>query len=652
MSISRNALTLVSCAALFACSAMEDPSSSTSIPRSLARWVLVSPAAPTIAPGQSLALDVEMQDASGREVTGQPEAWSTSDSTIATVTSDGVVTAHAIGSAKIYIASGAQSAYADVNVSNTPEAPHWVAVAPATAQVSVHSILPIFASVTDANNHLVADVPVTWSSSNPALATVDASGNVLGVAPGTLNIIAHAGSNQAMTQLHVVAAAGPGTVAPPPPGPVPPPPPPVTPPPGSGSLFSTYSPTSPHWSHISTMMTDFYYSWNSAERRWAGQHYDFAMSGSGADWRSVNPTVGHLPYTLEWTVIVPSAHYTPSLGTGYYTDMVAWYRAHTSYDIESAFLHIGGTARDSSHRKVVAIWDSQRWIINPADEGARLYQVDRFQRITANESGAFVDEASSDMTGHTSGSIEFPAASDFEAPQTQTFAAIKRGIGSKTLMINTAEYTKPFDRANAIAAGSVHLERLNNALFSGTSQTWQWVEDLTSHGVLVDFVTLYASTYVNSIPNTYPHGNSATPAQRMKLWELASYYMVVPSTPQNLTLQLENQWNAPYSSLWLRAQEADIGHPLGARVLASRGTDPLGQAYALYTRDMDRALVIMRVNQGWGSHSYTDATAVTIPLPATDQWVPLNADGTLGSPVTSVTLRNVEAAILIKKSRL
>ena len=400
------------------------------------------------------------------------------------------------------------------------------------------------------------------------------------------------------------------------------------------------------------MMTDFYYAWNPAERRWAGQHYDFAMSGSGADWRSANPTVGHLPYTLEWTVIVPSAHYTPSLGTGYYTDMVAWYHAHTSYNIETAFLHVGGTARDSAHRKVVSIWDSQRWIINPADEGARSYQVDRFQRITANESGAFVDEASSDMTGHTSGTIEFPAASDFEAPQTQTFAAIKRGLGSKTFMLNTAEYTKPFDRANALAAGSVHLERLNNALFSGTSQTWQWVEDLTSHGVLVDFVTLYASTYVNTIANTYPHGNSATPAQRMKLWELASYYMVVPSTPQNLTLQLENQWNAPYSSLWLRAQEADIGHPLGARVLASRGTDPLGQAYALYTRDMDRALVIMRVNQGWGSHSYTDATAVTIPLPTTDQWVPLNADGTLGSPVTSVTLRNVEAAILIKKSRL
>jgi hypothetical protein len=480
---------------------------------------------------------------------------------------------------------------------------------------------------------------------------VDSTGSIIGVSPGKVNIIAHVGSNQAMTQLTVLAAPAPTTPTPPT-APAPPPPAPVPPPPSSGSLYSSFSSVSPHWPHIRTMMTDFYYGWTTAERTWAGQHYDYSMSGSGTAWRSVNPTVGHLPYTLVWTVIVPGARTTASLGTGYYTDMVAWYHAHPAYNIEDAILHVAGTARDSSHRKVVAIWDSQRWIINPADPGARLYQADRFQRITATEGGAFVDEASSDMTGHTAGSAEFPNASDFEAPQTASFAAIKSAMGSKTLMLNTAEYTKPFDRANILAAGAVHLERMNNPFYSGTSGTWQWVESLTNQGVLVDFVNLYDSPYVNTIPNTYPRGNQATPAQRMKMWELASYYMVVPSTPANLALQLENSWATPYSALWLRAQEADIGHPLGARVLVSRGTDPLGQNYVLYTRDMDRALVIMRVNQGWGSHSYTDATAVTVPLPTTDQWVPLNADGTLGSPVTSVTLRNVEAAILLKKSRL
>jgi hypothetical protein len=648
MSFSRSALSLLSCAALFACSAMEDPAASTSTPRSLARWVLVSPAAPTIAPGQTLALDVEMQDASGRDISGQPEAWSTSDSSIATVDNTGIVTAHALGSAKIYIASGSQSAYADVSVSNAPPVPHWVTVTPGTVQISVRSTVALFASVTDAGGHVVANIPVTWTSANPALATVDTSGDITGVAPGSVNIVAHVGTNQATTQVHVVTAS---TVTAPA-APAPPPPAPVIPPPSAGSLFGSYSATSPHWPHIRTMMTDFYYGWNSAERTWAGQHYDYAMSGSASAWTAVNATVDHLPYTLVWTVIVPNSKSGASLGTVYYSDMVAWYHAHTSYNIEDAFLHRAGAARDSAGRKVVAIWDSNRWMINPGDAGARAYQVDRFQRITATEGGAFVDEASSDMTGHTAGTIEYPAAASFEAPMTATFEAIKHGMGGKTLMLNTAEYTKPFDRANVLAAGAVHMERMNNAFFSGTSQTWQWIESLTSQGVLVDFVTIYSSQYVNTIPSTYPHGNSATGAQRMKLWELASYYMVVSSTPQNLVLQLENAWSSPYSSLWIRAQEANIGHPVGARVLASRGTDPMGNAYALYTRDMDKALVVMRVNQGWGSHSYTDGTAVTIPLPSTDQWVPLNADGTLGSPVTSVTLRNVEAAILLKKSRL
>jgi hypothetical protein len=59
-----------------------------------------------------------------------------------------------------------------------------------------------------------------------------------------------------------------------------------------------------------------------------------------------------------------------------------------------------------------------------------------------------------------------------------------------------------------------------------------------------------------------------------------------------------------------------------------------------------------RVNQAWGTHSYLDASAITIPLPTSDIWLPLRADGTLGAPVTSVSLRNVEAMVLIKKSRI
>jgi hypothetical protein len=63
----------------------------------------------------------------------------------------------------------------------------------------------------------------------------------------------------------------------------------------------------------------------------------------------------------------------------------------------------------------------------------------------------------------------------------------------------------------------------------------------------------------------------------------------------------------------------------------------------------DRALVIARPQTGWGTQRYDNTSAINIPLPAGETWLPLHADGTLGAPVTTVELRNAEAAILIEQ---
>ncbi|HEY7860010.1 MAG TPA: hypothetical protein VIB98_01150 [Gemmatimonadaceae bacterium] len=75
---------------------------------------------------------------------------------------------------------------------------------------------------------------------------------------------------------------------------------------------------------------------------------------------------------------------------------------------------------------------------------------------------------------------------------------------------------------------------------------------------------------------------------------------------------------------------------------------PQGNSYIVYTRDFDRALVVLRLQQGWGAHTYGEPTAITIPLPANGKWLPLAADGTVGVAVSSIRLRNSEAAILLK----
>ena len=416
------------------------------------------------------------------------------------------------------------------------------------------------------------------------------------------------------------------------------------------SLFTSYKTSSSHWTHITTMMTDFYYSWTPAERSWAGLHYDYAMSGTGSAWRAGNPSVGHLPYALLWTTMTSG---TQGLATIYYADMRSWFAAHPQYRLEKAFVHKKGAAIDSAGRVFYNHWGSNRWAINPADPGAIAYTVSRVQRVVATESGVFFDEASSgDMGAHLGAMSEFASSSAYNASIAKLLAAIKRGIGTKMIMLNTAEYMAPSDSLNARAAGAVHLEMFNNFKYSGMVQRWQWIGKLATLGVFVDVVSTYSSQNMASMATSYPRGNSATNVQRAKLWELASYYLAVTSNPKLVAIQLENEWSKPYSTLWTKAQEANIGHPTAPRVQAKKGTDPLGNYYLVYTRDFDRALVVLRLQQGWNAQTYTDGTAITVPLPAGERWIPLNADGTVGTAVTSIRLRNSEAAILLKGSKM
>ena len=665
MSISRLALSFSSCAMLLACSAMTDPSSSSNTPRSLARWILVSPASPTIPPGQTLHLAVRMLDSTGRDVAGQPEQWKSSDTTIASVASDGTVSAHSIGNAQITIASGLQAASAFVVVSNSAPAPTWVSVSPGTAQVSVHSTLKFLAAVTDVGGKAIANAHVTWTSADPLVAQVDTAGMVTGVSTGSVNILAHTASNDATAQLTVVGASA--THPPPqqpPTQPAPPTPPPPVPPTSAGSLYSGYSPVSPHWPHIRTAVTDFYYAWNGSERQWSAQHYDLAMSGNGSAWKAINPAVQHYAYVLLQGTLLPSS--TPSDGapfTQWYDDAVRWYATHTQYNIETAFLHRAGQPATLANRLRPFGWDTYIWIINPGDPGVIAYQTDRFRKLAANEDGLFIDVQGSgdlsryllDATGrsseYTNSGTTWPPTGQYYTDYVALLRTLKSAVGSKVLQPNTAMYAFDADYANVTAAGATHMEKSNNPLNSGLPSTWSWIDRLLGGSASVNFVDAIDYSDMSGVSGRLGGGRDSA-FHRVKMAELASYYMVVPHSPDKLQLQLVNEWSRPFSTVWITAQEANIGHPTVVRRQVTDGiaaTDPLGQHVAVYERDFDRALVIIRPQTGWGTQRYDDASAISIPLPTGETWLPLNADGTLGAPVTSVKLRNAEAAILIKQ---
>src|SRR6266704_1412944 len=135
--------------------------------------------------------------------------WSSSNSAIATVSASGLVTGAAAGSATITAASGGKSAAATVTVSNERVASE--VIRPATAGLLVSATLQLSAVTKDSAGNTLTGRAVTWSSGNPAVATVNGSGLLAGIAVGTATITATS-EGAAGTAATAVTAATPGTI--------------------------------------------------------------------------------------------------------------------------------------------------------------------------------------------------------------------------------------------------------------------------------------------------------------------------------------------------------------------------------------------------------------------------------------------------------
>jgi uncharacterized protein YjdB len=118
-------------------------------------------------------------------LSGGTGAWSSSNTAVATVSAAGLVTGVSAGSANIiYTITG--------GCSGTVSAQQSVTVSPNASIASVTGTSPLCIAGTAtyaANTAVLGGGTGAWSSSNTAVATVDASGVVTGVATGTTNII-------------------------------------------------------------------------------------------------------------------------------------------------------------------------------------------------------------------------------------------------------------------------------------------------------------------------------------------------------------------------------------------------------------------------------------------------------------------------------
>src|SRR5207247_3359231 len=121
-----------------------------------------------------------------------------------TVSGGGLVAAVAAGPATITATSEGQSGSAALTVTTVAVAS--VVVSPATASRQVGQTVQLTATPQDASGTALTGRVVTWASSNTAVATVNGSGVVTGMAAGPATITATSGGESGRAEISVTAA--------------------------------------------------------------------------------------------------------------------------------------------------------------------------------------------------------------------------------------------------------------------------------------------------------------------------------------------------------------------------------------------------------------------------------------------------------------
>jgi uncharacterized protein YjdB len=169
--------------------------------------VSVALGASSLNPGQTTQATATTRDTSNNVLTGRAIAWSSSNTGIATVSSSGLVTAIAIGSAQITATSEGQSGSSTLTVTSSPPVPvASVTVALAASSRNPGQTTQATATTRDANNNVLTGRSISWSTSNSSVATVSGSGLVTAVAAGTAQIAATSEGQTGSATLTVVSA--------------------------------------------------------------------------------------------------------------------------------------------------------------------------------------------------------------------------------------------------------------------------------------------------------------------------------------------------------------------------------------------------------------------------------------------------------------
>lgn len=161
----------------------------------------------TIAVGQSVTATVKGLNQSGFPIDLGAVVWTSSDPTVATVSTAGAVTGVANGTTRIIATSGGIHGEVVVTVSVPIPTLTSLAVTLGANSVPVLGTTTATASGLDQNGASMGPLQVIWTTSNPANASITPTGTITGLAVGTTQIVAISGGVQAQKTLTVTPIA-------------------------------------------------------------------------------------------------------------------------------------------------------------------------------------------------------------------------------------------------------------------------------------------------------------------------------------------------------------------------------------------------------------------------------------------------------------
>jgi hypothetical protein len=150
--------------------------------------VTISPSGLTLMVGTRGTLSARYVDGSGNIVAGVAPSWVSRSAVVASVDTNGTVTGNTVGVATIVATVNGKSDSASVVVTDDLV----LEVRPPSATTQPRGTVQFTVVARNGAGQVVATPPVTWSSSAPPIATINAAGLATGVAKGITSITASA----------------------------------------------------------------------------------------------------------------------------------------------------------------------------------------------------------------------------------------------------------------------------------------------------------------------------------------------------------------------------------------------------------------------------------------------------------------------------